>query len=247
VEEVTYAALSVRDGTFFLLDGFDDAVVPSRHTLSANALLMEGVRRMDEMHYFREKIPSDEHVPVRSDSSSPVSDEYTKTFEAVDGQATVGEIGRRTGNGGFETTKQLFALMQSKHIAIQPPRVTGGLRAVVELANTALRAVFRRVSELGRVQAVQENLDSFIVGGGVYQILFRGAGPHEDGSLDASVVASNAQSLGPDADPERTLKQMMHEYVSFALFSAGAVMPPDVEASMKKEVAGLLEALRTPG
>jgi hypothetical protein len=243
VEEVTLATFAVSDGTFFFLDGFDDAVVPSRHTISASALLLEGVRRMDEMRYFQERIPSPDYIPERQGSSESAPSEYVQTLAAVDGQATVSEIGRKTGLGTFETTKHLFALVQSKCIVIRPPRVGGGPRGVVEAANAALRTA--RVH--GQEQAVRESLASFAAGVGVHDILLRGAGPGEDGSLVADAVAVNALTMGPEVDPEDTLKQMLHEYVSFALFTVGTVVPQDVEAALRKEAAAIVDQLRPRG
>ncbi|MBN1607981.1 MAG: DUF4388 domain-containing protein [Polyangiaceae bacterium] len=247
VEEVTFATFAVSDGTFFFLDGFDDAVVPSRHTISASALLLEGVRRIDEMRYFQERIPSPDYIPDNQGSSDSAPSEYAATLAAVDGQSTVSEIGRKTGLGTFETTKHLFALIQSKHVVMRPPRVGGGPRGVVEAANAALRAIFRTARAHGKEQAVRESLASFAVGVGVYDILLRGAGPGEDGTLSADVVAANALSIGPGVDPEDTLKQMLHEYVSFALFTVGTVIPQDVEAALKKEAATIVEQLRRRG
>ncbi len=68
IEEVVFATLAIADGTFFFLDGFDDARLPTRQAVSLNVLLMDGVTRIDEMRHFRQKIPSCEHVPVRSEN-----------------------------------------------------------------------------------------------------------------------------------------------------------------------------------
>lgn len=247
MEEVTFATFAVSDGTFFFLDGFDDAVVPSRHTISASSLVLEGVRRMDEMRYFQDRIPSAEYIPEGQGAPESVPKEYAVTFAALDGQASVAEIGRRTGLGSFETTKHLFALVQAKHVVIRPPRVGGGPRGVVEAANAALRAIFRAAREHGKEQAVRECLVSFVVGVGVYDILLRDAGPGEDGSLRSEAVAANVLNVGPGVDPEDTLKQMLHEYVSFALFTVGTVVPQGVEASLRKEAATIVEQLRPRG
>jgi hypothetical protein len=40
------------------------------------------------------------------------------------------------------------------------------------------------------------------------------------------------------------LKQMLHEYVSFALFSAGTALGSDRESALKREVGPLLAKLR---
>ncbi len=39
IEEIVFATMTVGDGTFFFLDGFDESRLVSRHTVSANALL----------------------------------------------------------------------------------------------------------------------------------------------------------------------------------------------------------------
>src|SRR5262245_49140327 len=71
-EEIVYAMLLVGDGMFYFLDTFDESRISARQSLSVNGLLMEGVRRMDETRYFRERIPSDQHVPeVLADRSPP--------------------------------------------------------------------------------------------------------------------------------------------------------------------------------
>ena len=64
VEEVFYAAVHVARATFYLFDGLDEARAARRHHLSAGQLLMEAARRMDELRFFRERIPSDAWVPT---------------------------------------------------------------------------------------------------------------------------------------------------------------------------------------
>ena len=48
------------------------------------------------------------------------------------------------------------------------------------------------------------------------------------------------------ADAENVLKQMLYEYVSFALFSAGAALP-ELEGSLKKQIAPVLTQLGPVG
>src|SRR5215216_4965819 len=143
VDEVVFATLTVSDGTFFFLDGFDEGRLVSRHTVSANALLMDGVTRMDEMRYFRLKIPLFDNVPVSTEKGSQPEEEFKPAYGALDGTSSVGELGRVSGLGEFEITKQLYGLVQSGHIMIHPPRAAGGPPALVAAANGALTAIFR--------------------------------------------------------------------------------------------------------
>jgi hypothetical protein len=244
IEEVVFATFGVADGTFFFLDGFDESRLASRHAVSATGLLMDGVTRLDEMRYFRQKIPSSEYVPFRVDGRSAPAPEFEQVYAAIDGRLTVEDIGRVTGRGDFETTKAVYALIQSQHVAIHPPRLSGGPEAIVLTANVALRSIHAAAEREGRAPAVRESLASFAVGAGVYDILFRGAGPDADGALRAERVAQNAVMVTSGSDPEHELAQMMHEYVSFALFSAGGVLPADTEQALRREVAVVLAKLR---
>lgn len=244
IEEVVFATFTVGDGTFFFLHGFDEDRLVSRHAMSANALLMDGVTRMDEMRYFREKIPSSQHIPARNEGRSPPGEEFQRVFACVDGRSSVEDIGRVTSLGEFDTTKQIFTLLQSKHLVLHPPRTTGGLAALVATANAALAVIHRKAAAGGKRDEVRVSLESFAVGAGVYEILFRGAGPDDTGALDPDRVADNAVIVASGADPEQVLKQMLYEYCSFALFSAGSALGPELEHELSREVGASLGELR---
>jgi hypothetical protein len=244
IAEVVYATLTVGDGTFFFLDGYDETRLVAHHAVSSNGLLMDAVTRMDELRYFREKVPSSEHIPHRLANAEPPPSEFAVTYAAVDGIQSIEGVGRSTGRGEFETTKDVYALIQSKHLAIHPPKMDGGLVAIVETANEALRLVHRQGDENGIGADLRASLASFAVGAGVYDILFRGAGPAPDGSLIADRVADNASLVARGDDPERILKQMLFDYVGFALFSAGSVLGPEKEAELSRRSAGITARLQ---
>lgn len=244
LEEVVFATLTVGDGTFFFLDGFDDGRLVTRHAIPAQVLLMDGVTRLDEMRYFRERIPSAAHVPVRVEGGSEVTEDCRAVFSLIDGRLSIEELGRHTGQGEFATTKAIYQLIQSKLVRIEPPRLRGGPEAIVTTANVALLAIFRTIEAAGKAGPVRENLASFAVGAGVYDILFRNAGPNAQGLLDPKAVADNLLIVASGVDPENVLKQMLHEYVSFALFSAGAALGSEKEAELGREVAPVLLQLR---
>jgi len=247
IEEIVFATMTVGDGTFFFLEGFDESRLVSRHTVSANALLMDGVTRMDELRYFQQKIPSAEHIPFRVENRGTPAPEFQAVYAAIDGKQSVGELGRQTGLGEFDTTKALYSLVQSQHVIIHQPRVSGGPTALVSAANGALRTIFAAAHTGGKAEQVRSNLASFTVGAGMYDILFRGAGPDDGGALHPERVAANSVAIAGDADQDNLLKQMLHEYVSFALFSAGAALGSSAESELVKLVAPALVGLRPQG
>jgi hypothetical protein len=244
IDEVVFATLTVGDGTFFFLDGFDDSRLVAHHAVSSNALLMDAVTRMDEMRYFREKIPSADHIPVRTANQDPPPEEFRATFALVDGSQSIESIGRASGRGEFETTKDVYGLVQSKHVVLQPPRLGGGLAAIVETANEGLKLVHRDADAFGIGEDLRASLTSFAAGAGVYDILFRGAGPDTGGALDADRVAENASLVARGDDPARILKQMLFDYVGFAVFSAGSVLGPEKEAELSRLVGAITARLQ---
>src|SRR6185369_1590745 len=81
-EEIVFAVLLVGDGMFYFLDSYDQARLAARQNLQVSMLLMEGVRRMDETRYFRERIPSEMHIPSQSPGQSPPEEpEFTRIFK----------------------------------------------------------------------------------------------------------------------------------------------------------------------
>jgi Domain of unknown function (DUF4388) len=244
IDEVVFATLTVGDGTFFFLDGFDESRLVAHHAVSANALLMDSVTRMDEMRYFREKVPSAEHIPYRLANTDTPPEEFAATLVAVDGVLSIEGVGRATGRGEFATTKDVYGLIQAKHVGIHPPKLGGGLVAIVETANEALKLVHREADAFFIGDDLRASLQSFAVGAGVYDILFRGAGPAAEGTLDADRVADNASLVARGDDPERILKQMLFDYVGFAVFSAGSVLGPEKEADLSRQVAAITARLQ---
>lgn len=246
ITEVVVSALHVSDGTYFFLDGFEDSSLPTRQAVSINSLLMDGVTRMDELAYFTQKIPTVEHVPVRTTKVGlPRNVDLQTLYELVDGVRSVRELGRVTGLGEFETIKKVYNLVQSQHVSIKPPQVSGGPVAVVEAANDVLVLAFRRAEAAGRVFELRDSLNTYAVGQGVfYDMLLQGAGPDETGRLNAERVADNAPLVAQLDNVEQTLRKLLFDYVSFALFSLGSTLGAEEERSLQAEADEALSVLR---
>jgi hypothetical protein len=189
-------------------------------------------------------VPSADYIPFRLNTSEAPPAEFNTTLAAVDGALTIEGIGRATGRGEFETTKDVYGLLRSKHVAIHPPRLDGGLAAVVETANEALRYVHREADVASIGDDLRGSLTSFAAGAGVYDILFRGAGPDEAGAFDPERVTDNASLVARGDDPERILKQMLFDYVGFAVFSIGSVLGSEKEAEMSRHLAAVTSRLK---
>ena len=242
VEEVFFAALRVGEGAFYLFDRYDETLLPRRHTMSCGQLLMEGARRMDEMRFFRERIPNDGYIPQKKTGDKSPPPELMDAFDQSDGKRSIAEIGRRTGQLEFEVTRAMFQLLQGGFITVSAPRPQGAV-AIVAAFNPALIDIHARCDAAGKGNDLRDSLSRFATGALVFDPLFFGAGPHADGSFAAERVARNLAAVAGE-DPDAWLVQLLDEYVAFALFQAGSMLPRDQEASLAAHVAEVLKPVR---
>jgi hypothetical protein len=253
--EVLYASMLVSEGTFYFIERFDESRLHYRLNLNVASLLMEGVRRMDEIELFRARIPSGLYVPAKIDGAHlAVEHEHHAVFELADGSLSLDDLGRVLGMGQFETTRAVFQLMQGGVLAVHPPRPTG-VQAIVTLFNQAIALILRKVDEVGGGKDVREQLASFATASGVYDALFRDAGPARNGTLEPSKIAETVEQLVGPENAESMLSQWLYEYASFAMFIAEPLLrsrvlaasdgsPASTEsAAVSKAVAELLAPL----
>jgi hypothetical protein len=254
-QEILFAVLRVGDGMFYFLETYDATRLAARLSLGVNGLLMEGVRRMDEMRFFRQRIPSEEHVPERVAGRGEPAAELAAVLAAVDGARSVTEIGRIASLGEFEVTQAIFQLVQSGHVVVHAPRPTGPA-AIAAIFNQIMATLLAELDTGGTGDAVREQLASFATSGGMYVPLFDKAGPARDGTVDADRLAENAVRLVGAEQTDASLAQWLHEYASFALFLAEPHLrrsdaPPkstvDAPPLPAKRVGELLAALAGHG
>jgi hypothetical protein len=244
VEEIFYAAVHLGSASFFLFDGLDEQLA-LRHPLSAGQLLMEAARRVDELRFFREKVPGDAWVPtlLSPPSGRKAPPELAPVLEQCDGRRSVAEIGRRIGQLEFEVTRALFQLATAGLVAVVPPRLEGPA-AVVEAFDRALVEIHRTSDTAGKGKEIRAAVEQFVMSTGVFVPLLDGAGPLEDGSLRPERVARNVAALAVEEDAEAWLVQQLFEYTGFALFHAGSLLAREDEKSLNARVAEMLKPLR---
>jgi hypothetical protein len=243
VEEVFYRALQVSDGFFYFFDRFDEKNLVRRHNLNAGALLMEGARRMDELHFFREKVPNDTYIPTPVPNNKRVPpDDLLEVFGQCDGKRSIAEIGRRIGQLEFEVTRAVFQLMSGGFLGIAAPHPEGA-EAIVEAFNPAFVEIHRRCDAAKKGSELRDALARFATGAGIFDPLFQGAGPLPDGTLKPERIGRNVAALA-GGEPDVWLVQQLYEYIGFALFQAGSLLPRESETALNAAVAEILKPLR---
>jgi len=240
-EEIAHHVMLAGDGMFYFLEGIGEGQIASRQSLPVSALLMEAVRRMDETRYFRERIPSEQHVPARLPDRTPPAGDLRKAWDAIDGHRSVAEIARELGQGEFEATRAIFQLVQAGKVTVHGPRPTG-LKSLATLFNEAMFTILAEVDAAGRGEEVRWQLGMFASGAGIYDALFRGAGPGLDGKVAVDPLVENATMLAGPEQAEAMLAQWLYEYVSFAMFVAEPYLrlgPDGIPVSRRGDAAPL--------
>lgn len=124
VVEIFLGLLVTRAGTFVFLRGFDKARLPAMLALDTQALLLDGLRRLDEMELYRTKVVDSEVRPRRS--ARPVlgvqfEGESAQILSLCDGTRTIAELASLTALGDFEATKATYRLLAAGYLELDRP------------------------------------------------------------------------------------------------------------------------------
>lgn len=214
VEAIFSGIVAVAEGRFFFFEGFDDADLSFRHRLSVDGLLLDAIRKMDETKYFQSRIPSADHVPVRT-TEAPASGDPLGIFDAIDGMRTVAEVAKSVGVAELDVTRALFEHVQAGEVAIKPPRLAA--RQMVEVYNDAIVVLLRELDAVGQGASVREQLAAFVAG--KPESMCEVALPRADGTFDVDAVATKIAEANDAELQEERLKQWLYDYASYALFA----------------------------
>lgn len=260
VAAVFHALLLTKSGTFTLLD--EEPERPAAPlSVSTQSLLMDGIRRIDELSLFQGRIAGPTTVlrkreGVRSKTLRPTE---TALLALVDGRRTVAEIATAAHLNEFDATKTLFHLVEAGLVevvagAAGPASEAERLSEVVRGLNELLRGVAQAVppgARAGLLDAAQQFLWD---PANPYAPVLRGLAVSGDGALDEAAVmaaiealdAPGRAALEPSGAPARLALAALREALFFWLFLAGERVGREVDESLGRAVRqklGPLEAL----
>ena len=247
VEYIFFSALLARQGhyVFAVTDEEAEHVPQATVHIPIQALLMEGVQRIDEMALFRDLIPSDDLCPVAQPNVTSLSlDENMQlVLTYADGDRTIEDISRETGLGQFMTVKSIYGMMTQAGVTLRPKRVIDAaqVRRLVGQFNEVLLDIFMAVATYGGIDHTRSTLEAWIQGSG-YTAIF-GEHVEEDGAISSARVCESISSLDAE-NPLEALQQALHELAAFALFAATTALPRDQELALSRDVNTRLKRIR---
>jgi hypothetical protein len=257
VTAVFHAILLSPAGTFFLVD--EEPGRPGAPlAVNTQSLLMDGIRRIDELSLFKARIPGPSAFLRRKDPPRPVTLRPTENalLGAVDGRRTVAEIATAAHLSEFDATKILYHLAEAGYVeAVGEPLATAApperIPAILTGMNTLLRGVTSAVPPGARAQFLDVAKAFLAEADSTFAPLLAGLVPGPDGALDEAVLSSRLAALDrdalakldPSALPSRALFEALREALFFWLFQAGERVGRDVDESLGRAVKAKLAQL----
>jgi hypothetical protein len=252
VTAVFHAILLSREGVFWLLDEevVDRPGAPL--AVSTQSLLMDGIRRIDELSLFQARIPGPgaflrRREPRRVVTLKPVEQQL---LALVDGRRTVAQVATAAHLNDFDATKILYHLAEAGYVeavaepvpaagdpGARVPAIAGGmdelLRTVAAAVNAEQKPFF--------LAAVRAHLSDERA---PFSPLFRRVVPGPDGGLDQQLLLANLAALrGPAAqkvdvtgEAPRLLLDALRELLFFYLYLAGERIPREADERLGVEV-----------
>jgi hypothetical protein len=260
VAAVFHAVLLAREGLFYLLQGVDEEVPGAALAVDTQGLLMDAIRRIDELSLFRGRIPDGQVFLRRREPRRPVTLEPAEEqlLQLVDGSRRLLDLARETHLSEFDATKIVFRLVEVGYVevaegpAARPPAPADRARAVAGGMNEILRDIAGAVVAFRGAEAFLAGARSFLADpASRFGPLWHGVAPRADGSVDEEALLGNlarldpavARKAEPGGDRARLLLEALRELMFFYLFQAGERLPREADEAVTRSVKQKAEAV----
>ena len=241
-------ALLETSGHYVLLQAPDEeAYAPAfLEHIPLQELLMDSVRRIDEMAVFRQRVPNGEVCPVLSERGYRITlrASLRPVLALSDGEHSVLDIAHALHKDEYETTKLVCHLLQIGAVEIKHQRALNRQEALRMIArfNQVLRRIFEQTQRQGRGQDLYRTLTAWVDDSPPLALYFSDTLSIE-GELGPERVV--ARLVGHDEQPPlESLHQALQELAAFAMLSAGSMLPRDAERALSQLVRQQLTQLR---
>lgn len=274
IAEVFHGMMLAKEGSFALIDQeIEEKALTHNLSLSMQGLLMDSIRKIDELAQFRKRIPHGRlRVLKKKHSDGRLEPEEDALLDHVDGVKSVLELGQAVKVSEFEATRIVYRLLEGGYVHLsssaappavvaQPPAPSSlgpifGLSPtldehnVLNVFNIIFREVRDEVAQRGNLYLFLAAANAALKGNGVTTSpVLNGLGFREDGTLDDARVIAQYQQLRADgqmgSEPLVSLKQALSDVMFFLLFQAGEMLESRADEDLARRVKELLSTLDT--
>lgn len=249
VNEIFHAILLAQEGAFMLVD----QPVEDRSALAINTqgLLMDAIRRIDEMKEFRKRLPSSRaYVTKVKPAGHGLEPMERAVLDHCTGDRSVAEVAQEVRLTEFDTTKILHHLIESGFAEASPvPRVVAEVpqEPTAEQVDHVFNMVFKEiVTEVRKVSMATEFVaaaNSALRQHAIRMPVFQRLTFLPDGSLREGILANLAALKLPPSDAPRFLHSALSELMFFLLFEAAELIEPAADEDLSRRVKQLLSMI----
>ncbi len=236
--EIFDKLLATKSGLWTFSRVSIEALAESQINISTQGLLVDALRRLDEMQVYRKQIRSSD-VLVQDlrrgeERGRPIAgvpkevlEEATQLMWQIPGTATIHELMRILGKGEFEVTRVVHHLVKAKVLGIVETGESGPIprrgvmvsktqaREVIGIYSMAIREVFDEVRRLGRADELRRAVAEFLkYDSGPHGELLHSVSILPEGGLDEDSLLAIIQQGKTAQD----LSDALSELLFFILF-----------------------------
>ncbi|MFL5321974.1 MAG: DUF4388 domain-containing protein [Myxococcaceae bacterium] len=267
VSEIFHAMVLCREGTFQLVDQpIDEKAQTTLLQLSTQSLLMDSIRKIDELAHFRKKIPHARfYVAKKRASDGKLEPEEDEVLTLVDGHKSVFELAQQARISEFDVTKIVFRLLEGGFVSLHEHPSAGAVSqsSTQQQAQQpssgpvdAARVVktFNQIFSEIRTEVAAQSMEKELVGAVNAALANRalsqspvltGIAFDGQGQLPSDSVLRSFEAVKPQlgSEPVASLKQALSDVMFFMLFQAGELLEAQADEQLARRVKELLATL----
>jgi hypothetical protein len=257
VSDIFHAIVLAREGVFVLVDQDFDERLASNVQLSTQSLLMDAIRKIDELAHFRGRIPHGRmYVTKKRPSDGKLHPDEDKLLGLATGRRTVLELARAAKLSEFEATKVLFRLLEGGYASVSEVAVAETPTPAAATADPAVRVVrtfnsifaevLAEVRREGQDEAFLQAANVALAGQALTAVpVLRGLQFNDEGMLpEAALLEAFARARSKlGSQPVASLREGLSEVMFFLLFQAGELLESRADEELARRVKELLSAL----
>jgi hypothetical protein len=273
VSEIFHAIILSRDGVLLLLVGEPEDKSVQNVQLSMQSLLMDSIRKVDEMAHFRKRIPHARmYVAQKRPSDGKLEGDEDRVLALCNGQRTVLEIGAYARLAEFDVTKIIYRLLEggyaqlsdhpvvlapgSDRAAVTPggalPAVSSRTRptrdplTVIRTFNKIFQEIRSEVASRGRDRELIAAANAALSGKALSQSpAMLGILFDRIGSLPETKLLDQFERVKGQlgSEPVASLRQALSDVMFFLLFQAGELLESRQDELLAKKVKDILAFL----
>ena len=244
VEEIFYTTLLLDSGYFYFTEGLEPVKLPAILSLDTHSLLLEAVKRIDEISYFKKRIPGLNIVLKRKRMSFPpgMPQVESEFLGKCDGQRTLEAVAREIMVGEFDAMKLAYRFLEEGALEVVMTERTydEGAQFAVRNFNSIIKLIHSEIDDQEKLLVLLGVEKNYINSARKEGEIPEDIAIDDKGCIDATTVIS---ALGKIKVTNKIgyFIQIMSRYVFFVLFSASTFLPRQKQQQLNLKVHTLIQ------